>query len=144
MAGESREHRLGDLTVVPEERRAFYRETEIALTSREFDILAALAARPGWVLSAVQLAEDDDPTRYASPFAVNVHVSHLRSKLADVGARGLVVTVRGVGWKLQPTSSGVRGHPRCTGRAVCWTRKGAGSTQPGADSRRRPFRARHR
>ena len=103
MIEESREIRLGNLTVMREQRRAFYRETELTLTPREFDILAALAAHPDWVLSAEQLADEDDPTRYASPFAVNVHVSHLRAKLVDAGAVGLVITVRGVGWKLLPT-----------------------------------------
>ena len=106
MSVDSHEIRLGELTVVPEERRAFYRETEIALTTREFDILAALAAHPGWVLSAEQLADADDPARYVSPFAVNVHVSHLRAKLADAGAPGMVATVRGVGWKLRPPAAG--------------------------------------
>ena len=106
MAREARELRVGDLTVVPEARRAFYRVEEIALTTREFDILAALAARPGWVLSAEQLAEEEDPTRDSSPYAVNVHMSHLRAKLAAAGAQGLVTTVRGVGWRLRPALAG--------------------------------------
>ena len=92
---------VGDLTVVPSERRAFLREQELDLTAYEYDILAAMAAHPGWVYSAERLASAADPEGDASPFAVNVHISHLRTKLRDAGADNLIVTVRGAGWRLR-------------------------------------------
>ena len=78
--------RVGDLTVVPSERRAWVQDVEVSLTAREFDVLAQLAERPGWVFTPEQLSDDGDPQRYASPYAVNVHVSHLRAKLSEAGA----------------------------------------------------------
>jgi predicted ATPase len=70
--------------------------------------LAALAAHPGWVYSAEQLAAAADPEGDASPFAVNVHISHLRSKLRNAGAADLIVTVRGAGWRLhRPIGDGL-------------------------------------
>lgn len=98
--GASDRHRRGRLAVSTAERRALFGDIDLALTAREFDILALLARRPGWVLSPEQLA-GNDYVRGASPYAVNVHISHLRSKLTDAGAPSdLVETVRGVGWRL--------------------------------------------
>jgi DNA-binding winged helix-turn-helix (wHTH) protein/tetratricopeptide (TPR) repeat protein len=99
------ESRVGALVVERAEQRVFYREDELRLTSREFVVLSALAEHPGWVLSAAQLAEAD-PFGLGSPSAVNVHISHLRAKLAAAGGRDLISTVRGVGWRLRrPFSS---------------------------------------
>ncbi|HEY5472662.1 MAG TPA: winged helix-turn-helix domain-containing protein, partial [Candidatus Limnocylindrales bacterium] len=96
-----RESRVGALLVERAEQRAFYREDELRLTSREFGVLSALAEHPGWVLTAAQLADEADPRGVASPSAVNVHISHLRAKLAAAGGRNLITTVRGVGWRLR-------------------------------------------
>lgn len=102
MDRDAREIRVGGLTVLAEERRAFFGDAELNLTAREFDVLARLAERPGWVFSSDQLSDDDDIDSYASPFAVNVHVSHLRRKLTDVGAQAdLIETVRGSGWRMK-------------------------------------------
>lgn len=103
------EIRAGELLVVPQERRAHFRDAEIDLTAREFDVLAALAERPGWVLSAEQLADSEGPADYASPYAVSVHISHLRAQLSRVGARALVETVRGTGWRLRRRGGAVAG-----------------------------------
>ena len=92
---------VGDVLVAPDERRAFVGDTELMLTRREFDILAALARRPGWVFSPEQLADTGPAEEYASPCAVNVHVTHLRAKLARAGAPDLIVTVRGAGWRIR-------------------------------------------
>lgn len=102
---------VGDLVVVAHERRAFFREAELDLTAYEYECLAALAAHPGWVYSAEQLAAAADPGGDASPFAVNVHISHLRSKLRNAGAADLIVTVRGAGWRLhRPIGDGPPGQ----------------------------------
>jgi DNA-binding winged helix-turn-helix (wHTH) protein/tetratricopeptide (TPR) repeat protein/energy-coupling factor transporter ATP-binding protein EcfA2 len=101
---------VGDLVVAVHERRAFFREAELDLTAYEYECLAALAAHPGWVYSAEQLATAADPEGDASPFAVNVHISHLRSKLRNAGADELIVTVRGAGWRLhRPIGDGPPG-----------------------------------
>jgi DNA-binding winged helix-turn-helix (wHTH) protein len=79
-------------------RRVSCRGREVALTRREFDIFAALAAHPGWVCSAEALA-GDDPRVYTSPASVNVHVSRLRRKFAQAGCTDCIETVRGAGYR---------------------------------------------
>jgi len=72
----------------------------VELTSREFDLLAALLSHPGVVLSRDRLLE----LVWGGEFAggtrtVDVHVGQLRAKL---GRPGLIETVRGAGYKAVP------------------------------------------
>lgn len=76
--------------------------TEVALTAREFDILALLMASPKRAFSRAQIYESvwgedfmgDDNT-------VNVHVSNLRAKLAKAAPdREFIKTVWGIGFKI--------------------------------------------
>ncbi len=69
----------------------------VELTSREFDLLAALLSHPSVVLSRDRLLE----LAWGGEFAggtrtVDVHVAQLRAKL---GRPGLIQTVRGAGYK---------------------------------------------
>jgi two-component system response regulator QseB len=69
----------------------------VALSAREFALLAALMARPGAVLSRAQLEEKlYGWNEEVESNAVDVHLSALRKKL---GA-GAVRNVRGVGWMI--------------------------------------------
>jgi DNA-binding response OmpR family regulator len=72
------------------------------LTALEFDILVALARRPGRVVPRETLLAEagrDDVT--VSDRTVDVHVSHLRRKLGDdPRSPRLIKTVRGVGYVL--------------------------------------------
>ncbi len=74
------------------------------LTGLEFDILLALARRPGRVVARERLLEEagrHDVT--VSDRTVDVHVSHLRRKLGDdPKSPRLIKTVRGVGYVLAP------------------------------------------
>ncbi len=73
----------------------------VSLTRKEFDLLAALLARSGRVLSIPYLLETVwgyDPADYNDPGTVEVHVSHLRKKLGPKTAR-LLVNVVGHGYK---------------------------------------------
>lgn len=78
--------------------------TTLALTTYEFMLLRALAERAGRVLTREQLV---DIVRGSSEEAfdrsVDVHVSHLRSKLGDDPRNpSMIKTVRGVGYMLSP------------------------------------------
>ncbi len=72
----------------------------VELTAREFNLLAALLAHPGVVLSRDRLLdlawEGDFP---GGTRTVDVHVGQLRSKL---GRPDFVETVRGAGYKVKP------------------------------------------
>jgi two-component system phosphate regulon response regulator PhoB len=72
----------------------------VPLTTREFDLLAFLAAHPRQVFTRAQLLEQvwASSRRWQSEATVTEHVHRLRNK---VGSRYLV-TVRGVGYRLEP------------------------------------------
>lgn len=74
----------------------------ILLTRTEFDILAALSAHPGVVMSRRQLLEmvREGPW-VGNEHLVDVHIGHVRRKLGDdPGAPRYVITVRGVGYRM--------------------------------------------
>jgi two-component system response regulator ResD len=94
----------GPLRVEPASRRVLLDGEEIALTMREFDLLAYFAANPGRVFSRDQLMEavwmepwfDDTST-------VTVHVRRLRAKLDDDPSQPrFIETVWGVGYRFRP------------------------------------------
>ena len=78
--------------------------TPIQLTPLEFDLLAALARKPGHVFTREQLLEQVWGYRHAADTRlVNVHVQRLRAKVENDPERPeLVLTVRGVGYKAGP------------------------------------------
>jgi DNA-binding response OmpR family regulator len=85
----------------PEARRAFRDATEIALTPKEFDLLALLLANAGAVVRRERLMEEVwDENWFGSTKTLDVHMSALRRKLGDDDL-GLITTVRGVGFRLE-------------------------------------------
>ncbi len=80
-------------------RRAILDGHELALTPREFDLLALFASEPGAAFSRTKIFEEVWQTRwYGSPKTIDVHVGALRRKLGDPG---WIETVRGVGFRLR-------------------------------------------
>ena len=94
----------GELRIDPGSRTVTLAGEELALTQREFDLLAFLAANPGRVFTRDQLME----TVWEYPFftdtsTVTVHVRRLRAKLGDDPAEPrFIETVWGVGYRLRP------------------------------------------
>jgi DNA-binding response OmpR family regulator len=91
----------GDLIVDTAMRQATLDGAEIALTRREFDLLALLARNAGTVLTRERLMDEVwDTNWFGSTKTLDVHVSSLRRKLGDdaVDSRYLH-TVRGVGFR---------------------------------------------
>ncbi|MBM3672425.1 MAG: response regulator transcription factor [Actinobacteria bacterium] len=76
---------------------------DVALTPKEFDLLALLAEDPGAVCSRQRILDEVwDPHWYGPTKTLDVHVSSLRRKLGDPA---LVETIRGVGYRLQEGSA---------------------------------------
>jgi two-component system OmpR family response regulator/two-component system response regulator QseB len=87
--------RHGRLLLDPAERRVVFRGRPVDLSAREFALLHELLLHAGRVLSREQLEERLYPWgREIESNAVEVHVHHLRRKLAP----DLIRTVRGVGY----------------------------------------------
>ncbi|NOK06868.1 MULTISPECIES: response regulator transcription factor [Myxococcus] len=73
-------------------------ERAVELTGLEFDLLVALVRRAGRVVPRdALLGEAGRSDTVVGERTVDVHISHLRQKLGDVGTR-LIKTVRGVGY----------------------------------------------
>lgn len=95
--------RAGDILVNLETRRVEIADAEIDLTPSEFEILTALARRPGRVLSRSQLLERL-PTRgeVALDRTIDVHIRNLRKKLAVApGGADHIETVFGTGYRVR-------------------------------------------
>ena len=93
--------RAGDLEVDLLERRARRGGEEVALTQREFDVLAYLVRNKEAVVTRAMLGRDvwKEPD-YTLTNVIDVYVNALRKKLDRPGLPPLIHTVRGVGYRL--------------------------------------------
>ncbi len=91
----------GPLRMEVEAHRLWWREEELHLTPREFQILEALLLARGKVLSRTRLilsvyddAFDSDSN------VIDAHIANLRRKLRRVAGEPVIETVRGVGFRI--------------------------------------------
>ncbi|GAA4286374.1 response regulator transcription factor [Georgenia daeguensis] len=90
------------LRVDARSRRAWVDGEELALSSKEFDLLALLFSEHGAVLTRETLMDKVwDENWYGSTKTLDVAVGRLRQKLEASGSRARVVAVRGVGFRLE-------------------------------------------
>jgi two-component system, OmpR family, response regulator RegX3 len=88
----------GRLVIDRRSRRVHADGVEVALTPKEYDLLAFLAEAPGAAFTREQIMEAVWDANWFGPTkTLDVHVGALRRKLGDVVA---VETVRGVGFRL--------------------------------------------
>ena len=94
---------LGALSIDSDTREVTVDGELVALTAREFDLLFAMAKRPGVVFSREQLLEAAlGFSDFAEARGVDVHIRHLREKLGDDAAEPrFIETVRGVGYRVR-------------------------------------------
>ena len=101
---------LGELTLDEERFEATWHGQPLALTPAEFRILAVLARSPGRVFSRMQLLDSALGETYEGyERTIDVHIKNLRHKLnAAAGGKDdcAIVTVHGVGYKLQEPAHG--------------------------------------
>ncbi|MFL4908723.1 response regulator transcription factor [Streptomyces sp. MMS24-I2-30] len=91
------------LTVDPAARRAAKDGDELALTLREFDLLAFFLRHPGQAFSRTDLMREVWGWDFGDLSTVTVHVRRLRGKVEDDPARPqLIRTVWGVGYRFDP------------------------------------------
>ncbi|MGA2210936.1 MAG: response regulator transcription factor [Acidimicrobiales bacterium] len=89
---------IGELEIDRRTHRVLLGGDEIALTPKEFDLLALLAIDPGAMVTRRDiLAEVWDPHWYGTSKTVDVHIASLRKKL---GHPEWIETSRGVGFRL--------------------------------------------
>jgi DNA-binding response OmpR family regulator len=91
-------HQVGGLELDRRQRQVRLEGAEVALTAKEFDLLALLAEDPGAVFTRDQILEQVwDPHWFGPTKTLDVHVASLRKKLGDPG---WIETVRGIGFRL--------------------------------------------
>jgi two-component system response regulator CpxR len=92
--------RVGELSVDAGSRRATVADELLQLTTIEFDILDVLARAAGRVVSRDEMSRAlHQRESAASDRSLDVHISHLRRKLAQAAGPG-IQTVRSVGYLL--------------------------------------------
>ncbi|MDG2111493.1 MAG: helix-turn-helix domain-containing protein, partial [Actinomycetota bacterium] len=94
---------VGDPEIIADEGVVRKSDEEIHLTKTEFHLLCELAENPGKVLSREHLLEQVWGYGYfGDGRLVDVHIRRLRTKVeSDPAHPRHVVTVRGMGYKLQ-------------------------------------------
>ena len=133
----------GELTADATSRVATFRGREISLTSREFDLLFFLLTHPGRVFGRAELMERVWGWSFGDQSTVTVHVRRLREKVEIDAARPQrIVTVWGVGYRLEPTTAATdrpplprpAGSPLAGSAKAAHTAAGDGRPEPEATS----------
>jgi DNA-binding response OmpR family regulator len=98
-AADAAEQTIGPLHIDRRTRRVTLDEEPVALTAKEFDLLAFLALDPGACLARQDILEAVWDTNWYGPTkTLDVHIASVRKKL---GNSGWIEAVRGVGFRLQ-------------------------------------------
>jgi two-component system OmpR family response regulator len=93
---------VGDLVVDAGSRRVRRGDTEIELSTREFDILHLLAANAGRVVSRLTILDEvwDGETDLRSN-VIDVYLANIRGKIDKPFGTSTITTVRGAGYRLE-------------------------------------------
>jgi len=92
----------GQLRVDAQARRVWVGSDELPLTAKEFDVIALLDSEPGAVMTRERVMDEVwDENWFGSTKTLDATIGRLRQKLETSGARARVVTVRGVGFRLE-------------------------------------------
>ena len=90
---------VGSVALDPNRREVTVGGSPIALTAREFDVLALLMTHAETVLTRERIAHEALGYEYVGDTNnVDVHIAHLRAKIEDAGGTRIIQTVRGVGY----------------------------------------------
>lgn len=91
----------GALRIDLDARAAVVGEVPLALSRREFDVLACLARSPGEVVARREILDRVwGPAAEVNENSVDVYIGYLRRRLAGLPAAPAIRTARGVGFRL--------------------------------------------
>jgi len=94
----------GELQVDFERHEVRYKNEPVGLTAAEFKLVAVIARNPGRVFTRLQLMDSAFGETYEGyDRTIDAHIKNIRQKLERIGGdtENPVVTVRGVGYKLE-------------------------------------------
>ena len=93
---------IGDLTVVPLQRKVFRGGTSLVLSAQEYSLLEILARNAGHIVTRTRIAEELwDMAFDGDPNLVDAAVRRLRKKVDDPFPEKLIRTQRGVGYIIE-------------------------------------------
>ena len=97
---------FGQLLIDPVRREVILVSQIVALTALEFDLLYCLASKPGRVWRRSELLQEVWDYEYVgADRVVDVHIGQIRRKIEpDTTQVSMIQTVRGVGYKFEPTT----------------------------------------
>ena len=97
---------FGELLIDPVRREVIIGSQIVALTALEFDLLYCLASKPGRVWRRSELLHEVWDYEYVgADRVVDVHIGQIRRKIEpDATQISMIQTVRGVGYKFEPTT----------------------------------------
>ncbi|MEG4351108.1 response regulator transcription factor [Microcoleus sp. LAD1_D5] len=103
---EQKSLNFGDLLIDPVRREVILGSQIVALTALEFDLLYCLASKPGRVWRRSELLHEVWDYEYVgADRVVDVHIGQIRRKIElDPNQMPMIQTVRGVGYKFEPTT----------------------------------------
>jgi two-component system, OmpR family, alkaline phosphatase synthesis response regulator PhoP len=92
--------RIHDMTIDPARCEVLVEDKPVTLTFSEFNILYALAKRPGFVFTRYQIMEAvHGGDHIVTERAIDVQITYLRKKLGP--GKDYIETIRGVGYRLK-------------------------------------------
>lgn len=98
--GKSRAKFVGDLVIDYSLRTVYYKEHEINLTKKEFDIVELLSMNSGQVFDKERIYDKLwDYDNYGDSTVIAEHIRRIRSKLSSTSGKVYIETVWGVGYK---------------------------------------------
>jgi DNA-binding response OmpR family regulator len=90
---------IGDLRINSASRSAYYKDDELTLTKKEYELLEYMVRNKNIVLSREQLLNDVwDYEYFGDTNVVDVYIRYLRQKIDEKYGVHIISTVRGVGY----------------------------------------------
>ena len=101
----------GDMRVEPKSFRAFVQGAPAKLRAKEFQLLVALASRPGALCTRQYLAEEVWGYEFLpSSRTIDVHIRRLRQAVEDGSDFIYIHTVHGMGYRFEPVRKDAMGE----------------------------------
>ena len=95
---------VGPLTVDMGSRKVVCDGNEVELRPKEFDLLALLISNAGRAMTRERIMEEVwDEHWFGSTKTLDMHISALRRKLGECNDEVVITTLRGVGYRLEPS-----------------------------------------
>lgn len=95
-------YQVSSLCLDDKQHSCYDASTPLSLTNKEYVLLKCLMKRPGMVVSREAIFEEVWGSDFLGETrTLDMHIKSLRTKIAEVGSKATIETVRGIGYKIQ-------------------------------------------